>query len=50
MYRWFMDRGLSIRPLGATLYLMPPFITTAEELQQMHDLFDQFLDEIPQLL
>jgi adenosylmethionine-8-amino-7-oxononanoate aminotransferase len=50
MYRWFMDRGLSIRPLGATLYLMPPLITTAEELQQMHDLFDQFLDEIPQLM
>jgi adenosylmethionine---8-amino-7-oxononanoate aminotransferase len=29
---WFLSRGLNIRPLGATVYLMPPYCITDEEL------------------
>jgi adenosylmethionine---8-amino-7-oxononanoate aminotransferase len=29
---WFLSRGLNIRPLGATIYLMPPYCITDTEL------------------
>jgi adenosylmethionine---8-amino-7-oxononanoate aminotransferase len=29
---WYLAHGLNIRPLGATLYLMPPYCITGEEL------------------
>lgn len=32
LYSHFMARGLLIRPLGNTIYLMPPYCSTADEL------------------
>ena len=34
-----MEIGLFIRPLGDVLYLWPPLVTTAEQLEEMLDLF-----------
>jgi len=31
-----VDKGLLLRPLGSTLYLMPPYCVTAEEREQMY--------------
>jgi adenosylmethionine-8-amino-7-oxononanoate aminotransferase len=33
---WFLSRGLNIRPLGATVYLMPPYCITDEELARSY--------------
>ena len=33
---FFMEQGLLIRPLGNTLYLMPPYCITADELDQLY--------------
>jgi adenosylmethionine-8-amino-7-oxononanoate aminotransferase len=33
---WYLARGLNIRPLGATLYLMPPYCITDEELDRAY--------------
>lgn len=32
LYNEFLARGLLVRPLGNTIYLMPPYCTTADEL------------------
>jgi adenosylmethionine---8-amino-7-oxononanoate aminotransferase len=36
LYRHFMDRGFLVRPLGNTIYLMPPYCSTAEEIGALH--------------
>jgi adenosylmethionine-8-amino-7-oxononanoate aminotransferase len=33
---WFLARGLNIRPLGSTVYLMPPYCVTDEELARAY--------------
>jgi adenosylmethionine-8-amino-7-oxononanoate aminotransferase len=33
---WFLSRGLNIRPLGSTVYLMPPYCITDEELARAY--------------
>jgi adenosylmethionine-8-amino-7-oxononanoate aminotransferase len=35
--RFFQDRGLLLRPLGNTIYVMPPYCITAEELDLVYD-------------
>ena len=33
---WFLAQGLNIRPLGSTLYLMPPYCITGDELSRAY--------------
>jgi adenosylmethionine---8-amino-7-oxononanoate aminotransferase len=33
---WFLAHGLNIRPLGATVYLMPPYCITSAELTRAY--------------
>ena len=30
----FLDQGLLIRPLGKTIYLLPPYCVTSDEIQE----------------
>lgn len=41
-----LDKGLFIRPLGNTVYIMPPYCITAEELQTVYDLMIEVLKEL----
>jgi adenosylmethionine-8-amino-7-oxononanoate aminotransferase len=34
---WFLKRGIYIRPLGNTVYLMPPYCITNAQLQELYD-------------
>jgi adenosylmethionine-8-amino-7-oxononanoate aminotransferase len=36
LYNFFLDRRLLLRPLGNTIYVMPPYCTTANELDQAY--------------
>ncbi len=36
LYQYFMQRGILLRPLGNTLYIMPPYCITDEELQKVY--------------
>jgi adenosylmethionine-8-amino-7-oxononanoate aminotransferase len=36
MKRWFLDRGLLLRPLGSTLYLLPPFCISDAQLDRAY--------------
>jgi adenosylmethionine-8-amino-7-oxononanoate aminotransferase len=35
--RFFRERGLLLRPLGNTIYVMPPYCVTAAELDLVYD-------------
>jgi adenosylmethionine---8-amino-7-oxononanoate aminotransferase len=34
---FFLERGILLRPLGPVVYLMPPYCTTASELDRAYD-------------
>ena len=34
--RFFRERGVLLRPLGNTIYVMPPYCTTAAELDRIY--------------
>ena len=37
LYRFFMDQGVFLRPLGNTVYLLPPFTISDEELSKVYE-------------
>ncbi|WP_022723886.1 adenosylmethionine--8-amino-7-oxononanoate transaminase [Rhodopseudomonas sp. B29] len=37
LYAYFMARGLLLRPLGNTIYMMPPYCSTAAEIAAAYD-------------
>lgn len=46
LYRGFLARGLLIRPLGNTIYLMPPYCSTAGDLDQAYDAIDELAGDV----
>jgi adenosylmethionine-8-amino-7-oxononanoate aminotransferase len=44
--RWYLDHGLNIRPLGQTLYLMPPYCITDQELARAYAGLVEGLDRL----
>ena len=44
LYQFFVDRGLLIRPLGNTIYLLPPFVITESELENCYTIMEEALD------
>jgi adenosylmethionine---8-amino-7-oxononanoate aminotransferase len=42
----FLDHGLLMRPLGNTLYVMPPYVITSEQLQRVYQIMRQVLDSL----
>ena len=43
---WYLSKGLNIRPMGSTVYLMPPFCITDEELTRAYDGMFEGLDRL----
>jgi adenosylmethionine---8-amino-7-oxononanoate aminotransferase len=46
LYRSFLARGLLVRPLGNTVYLMPPYCSTDSELDLVYDAIDEIADQL----
>lgn len=44
LYQFFMDRGVCLRPLGNTIYVLPPLVTTDAQLQRMYDVIEEALE------
>lgn len=44
IFNWFWERGVFLRPLGNTIYIVPPFSTTSAELDMLYDTMFRFLD------
>jgi len=41
-----LNKGVYLRPLGNTLYIMPPFCISEEELQKVYDVIIEILKEL----
>jgi adenosylmethionine-8-amino-7-oxononanoate aminotransferase len=48
LYAFFLSRGILLRPLGNTIYVMPPYCTTREELIRVYDAVDEAVDHLRQ--
>ncbi|HEX7790247.1 MAG TPA: adenosylmethionine--8-amino-7-oxononanoate transaminase [Afipia sp.] len=46
LYRGFLARGLLVRPLGNTVYIMPPYCSTANDLDLVYDAIDELAGEV----
>jgi adenosylmethionine-8-amino-7-oxononanoate aminotransferase len=46
MFSASMAEGILIRPIGNTIYVMPPYILTTEEAMQMGASIQRALDQV----
>jgi adenosylmethionine-8-amino-7-oxononanoate aminotransferase len=46
LYRFFLDRGVLLRPLGNVVYVLPPYVITAEQLHFVYDVIQESLQAI----
>ncbi|MDT0606570.1 adenosylmethionine--8-amino-7-oxononanoate transaminase [Croceitalea rosinachiae] len=43
LYAFFMERGINLRPLGNTIYTLPPYVITNKQLKKIYDSILEFL-------
>ena len=46
LFNHFMQHGVFLRPLGNTIYILPPYITTDTQLQKIYRAVTAALDSI----
>lgn len=46
LYRYFQDNGILMRPLGNTVYILPPYCVTAADLDHMYDMILSGVDHL----
>ncbi|HDZ05247.1 hypothetical protein LCGC14_0068880 [marine sediment metagenome] len=44
LYNFFLQRGVLLRPLGNTIYVLPPYVITNAQLQKIYDTITEALD------
>jgi adenosylmethionine-8-amino-7-oxononanoate aminotransferase len=44
LYKFFLDAGVLLRPLGNVLYVLPPYAITADQLHFVHDRIQESLE------
>lgn len=46
LYDFFLEKGVVIRPLGNTIYMVPPYVITDAQLQRIYDVIQFALETI----
>lgn len=46
LYHYFMNRGVNLRPLGNTVYTLPPYVITKAELNTIYGAIEALLDTL----
>jgi adenosylmethionine-8-amino-7-oxononanoate aminotransferase len=44
-HRFCLSRGVLLRPLGNTVYVLPPYCTTASDLEHCYDIINEFIGQ-----
>lgn len=45
LYQFFMERGVALRPLGNTVYVLPPYVITEDQLEQIYSAITEVLEQ-----
>jgi adenosylmethionine-8-amino-7-oxononanoate aminotransferase len=45
IFEFFLQQGVYLRPLGNTIYIVPPYVITAAELAKVYQSIKNFLNE-----
>ena len=45
LFKFFMDRGIFLRPLGNTIYIVPPYVISEKELQKLYFVIEDSLSQ-----
>ena len=40
LFKYFMDRGVFLRPLGNTIYIVPPYVINDKELKKIYEVIE----------
>lgn len=46
LYPFFLKKNILLRPLGNTLYILPPYIIKKEEIEQVYQAVEEMLEEL----
>ena len=46
LYRFFLERGVLLRPLGNVVYVLPPYVISPEELHHVYDVILEAIQTI----
>ena len=49
LYELYLNKGVLLRPLGNVVYILPPYVITAEELRYVYDVITESLERVPRL-
>lgn len=41
LYKFFLDHGVLLRPLGNVVYILPPYVITGKELDYVYDVIEE---------
>ncbi|MBZ9777544.1 adenosylmethionine--8-amino-7-oxononanoate transaminase [Psychroflexus sp. CAK8W] len=44
MFSYFMSKGVFLRPLGKTVYILPPYVITETQLAKIYTVIEDYLD------
>ena len=46
LYKFFLDQGVLLRPLGNVIYVLPPYVITTQELDYVYDVIEEALAKV----
>ena len=49
LYEFFLRRGVLLRPLGNVIYVLPPYVITAQQLNRVWDAVEEAVEQLPAL-
>jgi adenosylmethionine---8-amino-7-oxononanoate aminotransferase len=46
LYQFFLERGVLLRPLGNVVYVLPPYVISADELHRVYDVIEEAIQTL----
>ena len=46
LYRFFLERGVLLRPLGNVVYVLPPYVISPDELHRVYDVIQEAVETL----
>jgi adenosylmethionine-8-amino-7-oxononanoate aminotransferase len=46
LYRFFLERGVLLRPLGNVIYILPPYVIAPDDLHRVHDVIAEAINTL----